>query len=50
MSQEAFSAMKNRLNENGVLVMNCFGDFDPDKDFMVASLNKTLSSVFWKKF
>jgi spermidine synthase len=46
MTREAFTAMKARLAPGGVLVINSFGDFEEGKDFMVASLNRTLSSVF----
>lgn len=46
MTREAFASIKNRLNPNGVLVINSFGDFAPGKDFFVASLDKTLKAVF----
>jgi SAM-dependent methyltransferase len=45
-SVEAFTAMRDRLRPGGVLVMNCFGDFTPGRDFLVASLHKTLAEVF----
>src|SRR5260370_572793 len=45
-TREAFRAMRRILTTNGVLVINCFGDFDRGKDFFVASLEKTLGSVF----
>src|SRR6185436_19544511 len=46
MSREAFTAMRDILRPNGVLVINCFGDFTPGKDFLVASLQKTLGKAF----
>jgi len=46
MSREAFTAMRRILRPAGVLVINCFGDFDPGEDFLVASLQKTLTNVF----
>jgi spermidine synthase len=46
MTREAFGSMRNRLEPGGTLVINCFVDFRPGKDFFAASLNKTLKSVF----
>lgn len=46
MTQEAFRAMQRALKPDGVLVMNSFGDLDPPGDFLAASLDKTLKSVF----
>lgn len=46
MSREAFSDMRRILRPAGVLVINCFGDFETGKDFFVASLEKTLKSAF----
>ena len=46
MSREAFTAMRHRLRPDGVLVINCWGDFTPGKDFFVASLQKTLGAAF----
>ena len=46
MSREAFSDMRRVLRPAGVLVINCFGDFETGKDFFVASLEKTLKSAF----
>jgi len=46
MTREAFASIARVLKPDGVLVMNCFGDFAPGKDFFVASLYKTLSAVF----
>jgi spermidine synthase len=46
MSRQAFTAMKRILKPAGTLVINCFGDFEPGRDFFVASLEKTLKAVF----
>jgi spermidine synthase len=46
MTREAFQSVKRILTPDGVLVMNAFGDFETDKDFMVSSLDKTLRRVF----
>jgi predicted membrane-bound spermidine synthase len=46
MTREAFQGMRRILKPDGALVINCFVDFDPGKDFFGASLFKTLSSVF----
>jgi spermidine synthase len=46
MSREAFLAMKRVLQPDGVLVINTFVDFSSPKDFLGASLYKTLASVF----
>ncbi len=46
MTREAFISMKNRLKPGGVLVINSFGNFEPGKDFFLASLDKTLKAVF----
>ena len=46
MSREAFDAMRKILRPGGVLVINSFGDFTPGKDFLTASLDKTLKAVF----
>ena len=46
MTREAFSEMKAVMQPGGVLVINCFGDRSPGKDFFAASLDKTLRSVF----
>ena len=45
-SREAFAAMRRVLKPGGVLVINCFGDLDPGKDFFAASLDKTLRAEF----
>ncbi len=46
MTREAFAAMGRVLRPGGVLVINSFGDFERDKDFLTASLDKTLKSAF----
>ena len=46
MTREAFAAMRRCLKPGGVLVMNAFGDFETGKDFMIASLARTLGAVF----
>lgn len=46
MTREAFGAIRNVLNPNGVLVINSFGDFQPGKSYFMGSLFKTLTDVF----
>jgi SAM-dependent methyltransferase len=46
LSREAFEGMRRILEPEGTLVINCFADFEPGKDFFAASLYKTLASVF----
>ena len=46
MSREAFLGIKGVLKPEGVLVINTFVDFGSTKDFLGASLYKTLASVF----
>lgn len=46
MTQEAFRAMQRALKPEGVLVMNSFGELEGPGDFLGASLEKTLQSVF----
>lgn len=46
MSRESFAAIARLLKPDGVLVINTFVDFDSPKDFLGASLAKTLGSVF----
>lgn len=46
MTREAFAAMHDRLQPEGVLVINCFGDRTPGRDFFAGSLQKTLRAVF----
>lgn len=46
MSREAFAAMRRCLRPGGVLVMNTISEFGNGRDFMVASLSRTLAAVF----
>ena len=46
MSREAFTAIRNVLEPDGVLVINTFVDFGARRDFFGASLSRTLASVF----
>jgi spermidine synthase len=46
MSHEAFQSMRDHLQPDGTLVINCFADFHPGRDFYAASMDKTLRSVF----
>jgi spermidine synthase len=46
MTREAFSSIRRALRPGGALVINSFGNLEPGHDFFVASLNKTLKSVF----
>ncbi len=46
MTREAFESMRQVLRPGGALVINSFGNLDPDRDFFSASLNRTLKRVF----
>jgi spermidine synthase len=46
MTREAFAAMRRCLRPGGALVMNTFGEFAAGRDFLPASLEKTLRTVF----
>jgi spermidine synthase len=46
MTREAFAAMRRCLKPGGVLVMNTISDLGPGRDFLVASLARTLGAVF----
>ena len=46
MTREAFAAMQHHLRPGGTLVLNCFGEVEGAQDFFIASLEKTLKSVF----
>lgn len=46
MSREAFESMRRSLQTNGTLVINCFVEFRPGRDFFGASMYQTLRSVF----
>ena len=46
MTREAFAGVRRVLRPGGVLVINCFGKFESDRDYFTASLDKTLRKVF----
>jgi hypothetical protein len=46
MTREAFAAVRRVLKEDGVIVINIFGDFSQEKGFLTASLHKTLKTIF----
>ena len=46
MTREAFEAVRRHLKPGGTLVMNAFREVAPGQDFQMASLEKTLKSVF----
>ena len=46
MTREAFHAVQRHLKPGGTLVMNTFGEAVLGQDFMTASVDKTLESVF----
>lgn len=46
LSREAFTAIRNVLRPDGILTINSFGDLERGQDFFLASLNRTLTSVF----
>jgi spermidine synthase len=46
MTREAFAAMRRVLRPGGTLVINAFCEMESGRDFFVASLSKTLKSVF----
>jgi len=46
MTRESFESVRRCLVPNGVLVMNTFGDFLSGRDFLLASIEQTLKSVF----
>ncbi|HUS34904.1 MAG TPA: fused MFS/spermidine synthase [Verrucomicrobiae bacterium] len=46
MTKEAFAEMSRLLGQDGVLVINSFGDFAPGRDYFLASLDKTLRAAF----
>ncbi len=46
MTRESFAAVQRCLKPGGVLVMNAFGEFTSGRDFLMASLSKTLGAVF----
>lgn len=46
MSREAFQSVQKRLRPGGLLIINSFGEFENGKDYVPASLDKTLKTVF----
>jgi spermidine synthase len=46
MTRETFLEIARRLTPRGTLVINCFGNVNPPHNFLIASLDKTLRSVF----
>jgi spermidine synthase len=46
MTRDAFEEMHRLLTPGGTVVINSVGNFDPGKQFLVASLEKTLKTVF----
>ncbi len=46
LTREAFGSMRSVLRPGGVLVINSFGQLGEDRDFLAASLNRTLKAVF----
>jgi spermidine synthase len=46
MTKEAFESMRRLLRPEGTVVINCFAEFGPGRDFFGASLYRTLRSVF----
>ena len=46
LTKEAFNAVRTHLRPGGTLVMNAFGQAMPGKDFLTASVDKTLRSIF----
>ena len=45
MTHEAFVEMRGHLSDHGTLVINSFGESNPERQFS-SSLDKTLRSVF----
>ncbi len=46
MSQECFESMRRCMKDESILVINAFGHFGQGEDFFMASLGKTLATVF----
>jgi spermidine synthase len=46
MTREAFESMRRLLRPDGSVVINCFAEFRPGRDFFGASLDATLRTVF----
>ncbi len=45
LTREAFAFTRRVLRPGGTLVINCFGNLEDGKDFLVASLHRTLQAV-----
>ncbi|HEV2208185.1 MAG TPA: fused MFS/spermidine synthase [Verrucomicrobiae bacterium] len=46
LTRQAFASMRRVLRPGGTLVINSFGDLEPDRDYFTASIYKTLKAVF----
>jgi len=46
MTREAFATMRERLEQDGILVINTLGDVNAEKDYLTASVFRTLNGVF----
>jgi spermidine synthase len=46
LTKEAFESMRQSLEPQGVLVINCFAEFELGSDFFASSLQLTLQHVF----
>jgi len=46
LTREAFEGMRRLLKPGGTLVINSIANFEPGREFLVASLEKTLKAVF----
>ncbi|MBI4025833.1 MAG: fused MFS/spermidine synthase [Verrucomicrobia bacterium] len=46
MTRETFHAIRQILKTDGTLVMNTLAKFEPGKDFLCASVDKTLQTIF----
>lgn len=46
MTRESFQAVQRRLRPHGIVFINSWGELEKGKDYVPASLHKTLKSVF----
>ncbi len=46
LTREAFASIRRVLRPGGTLVINSFGELDPERDYFTASLYRTLQAVF----
>jgi spermidine synthase len=46
MTQETFATIRRVLRPGGVVVVHTFGELQPGRDYLLASIGKTLQSVF----